>query len=303
MYGWHQFASSDLISSTKDRFGFHESRPKTLKSGVLSKRVQGKTMYWAQRFVMLTKDALQLAVDESVVRDRIALMDISDVWLWTVDDQRSGDSSNKAYAQCQSVLDEHGTLTQNMISKVVGLGSSDNEAINKLEWRHAFSLHVAKYGRTYHLRGLSYEETQEWLLAIKEARQEAFKEYDESLKLTLNQKIRRSIRSIYANKMFQGVLAVILVINFIVDTLEAELSMPPGSDLFDTFLAIDLVFTCIYAVELGLNLYGHWFLSFFKSIWSWFDLVVVTIAVAEVITVKAGQRVMHESLGTNYLHS
>ena len=42
--------------------------------------------------------------------------------------------------------------------------------------------------------------------------------------------------------------------------------------------AADLVFTIVFAVDLAINLYSHWFRPFFTNGWSLFDLVVVAFS-------------------------
>ena len=42
--------------------------------------------------------------------------------------------------------------------------------------------------------------------------------------------------------------------------------------------AMNTVFNALFTVELGLNLFSHWFLKFFSNAWSILDLVVVLLS-------------------------
>ena len=55
-------------------------------------------------------------------------------------------------------------------------------------------------------------------------------------------------------------VAIVIMLNFVLNMVEAEIESNHGhSAAFVFFEHAEVAFTCIYAVELCLNLYGHWF--------------------------------------------
>ena len=66
--------------------------------------------------------------------------------------------------------------------------------------------------------------------------------------------------------------------NFIICVMDAQYKKD-GTTRFDRFvISINLVFTLVFAVELGINMFSNWFLKFARSGWSWLDLFVVVMS-------------------------
>ncbi len=72
--------------------------------------------------------------------------------------------------------------------------------------------------------------------------------------------------------------------NFLVSMAEAQLNLElqdaagrptPAAEVIDT---INVAFNALFAAELALNLYSHWFLAFFGNAWSILDLAVVLLS-------------------------
>ena len=82
------------------------------------------------------------------------------------------------------------------------------------------------------------------------------------------------------------VISLLLLANFAISIIQSELaSRDPAQAYFDT---MEMMFTCIYLVELIVNLYGHWFWEFVSSGWCWFDLIIVLMSLADTMYVLVG---------------
>jgi len=79
------------------------------------------------------------------------------------------------------------------------------------------------------------------------------------------------------NSVQYGVAGLIFA-NFIVSAAEAQVLATEGSMEDDIFKVFDFFFTIIFTVEVLWNLYGHFFVEFWKSGWNWFDFVIVVIS-------------------------
>ncbi len=70
--------------------------------------------------------------------------------------------------------------------------------------------------------------------------------------------------------------------NFLANAVEAQIevsnedgSLTPNGKVLE---GLDYLFTSMFAIELGLNLFCHWFHDFFTSGWNVLDLVVVSLS-------------------------
>ena len=281
--------------------------PTVIREGILSKRIQGNSITWSERFIRLTPDAMTIGIDVDDVRDYIQLLDISDIWLWSVEPQKEGSNikaqsvfGEQDHADVQEVISAESSAEERMAkgadsvqlsSSIVGLAATVGEDdFSQMEWRNAFSVHVPKYGRTYHLRGISYDETAEWLQSIKETRRAAVRRHAAALGLTVNQKVQVFVRTVFGNRTFQLVLSGILFLNYCINIIESESAEQSAeAELF--FDRIDIVFTIVYMLELIFNMYGHWFWAFFTNWWSVFDLVIVSCSVVDLIVMNVAKDV------------
>ena len=250
--------------------------------------VAWRTHFRSERGITLTENELRIAMPNGEVRDVVQLVDISDIWVWSIDELDS--SSAQPDLHCESVLDLEDSADPSRDRKIdaVGLatGLTAGASIAQLEWKHAFSLHAAKFGRTYHLRAISYDESSEWISLLKTTRTRAVKAYRASLALTANQRFQIRVRRVCSHKIFQLVLAALLVLNFVVNVIEAEVWEQASASTMKSFDNADTAFTVVYAVELAFNMYGHWFYPFWSNRWNWLDFVVVLFSVFEVIAMK-----------------
>ncbi|KAK3282629.1 hypothetical protein CYMTET_9642 [Cymbomonas tetramitiformis] len=81
----------------------------------------------------------------------------------------------------------------------------------------------------------------------------------------------------YNSPGIQVIVAVLILINFVVNAAEAQVPTATGTAA-TIFKGFELAFTFIFTIELGLNMYAHWCWPFWSSGWNLFDFIVVFIS-------------------------
>ena len=89
---------------------------------------------------------------------------------------------------------------------------------------------------------------------------------------------RRYIRWMYLGDRCQLFVAVLIVLNFILNILDTQLLAEEGSAEENFLIFADTVFSYTFAVELLMNLFATWMAEFVKDPWNWFDTLVVGIS-------------------------
>lgn len=85
-----------------------------------------------------------------------------------------------------------------------------------------------------------------------------------------------AVGKFYNGDVVQVGVACLIGANFLTNIVEKEID-PHGKLYTDTFGGFELFYNICFTIELGVNMYAHWFKSFWKSSWNIFDCVVVTI--------------------------
>ena len=88
--------------------------------------------------------------------------------------------------------------------------------------------------------------------------------------------LQRAVHTTYNAPRCQGAIAVLIVLNFVVNVAEKELD-PQGTKLPGLWKPLEHAFNALFLVELLVNMCAHWCTPFFVSSWNLFDLVVVSI--------------------------
>lgn len=86
------------------------------------------------------------------------------------------------------------------------------------------------------------------------------------------------VRHHYHSTAVQVCIACLIAANFLTNIVEKEVD-PDGDKYRDAFSTLETVFNILFTIELLFNMYGHWFRSFWRDGWNWFDLVVVSIGI------------------------
>ena len=101
--------------------------------------------------------------------------------------------------------------------------------------------------------------------------------------LSVFARTRLYVRELFNSASFQIATAILIVANFAVNAVEAEMSFHllddagDPSELKGALDRVDLAMTVVFTVELALNLYGHLVWDFFCDGWSLFDFFIVVI--------------------------
>ena len=98
------------------------------------------------------------------------------------------------------------------------------------------------------------------------------------------------VKHFYMHGMSQGIVATVIVGNFVVSILEKEYDpYPPDQQINpQLWIVLDNIFNSIFLVELLINMYGSWFCAFWKSGWNLFDTLVVLVGVLSISKADLG---------------
>ena len=140
--------------------------------------------------------------------------------------------------------------------------------------------------RVFHFKAATAEECDEWVDKLREARAEAFRQYRISLELSAQTKFRLAVMHAYEHRFTQWFIAVILLLNFLVNILESESARDENVEMKQRFDHIDLAFSIFYAVELAIHMYGRWFWDFWSDGWCIMDFVIVVLSVIDTIILE-----------------
>ena len=99
--------------------------------------------------------------------------------------------------------------------------------------------------------------------------------------------LQPTMSKLYAHPKSQAFIAAVIMGNFMCNIVQKEID--PGEYLYsDTFYIFECIFNVIFAIELAINLYAHWFWKFVKSGWNWFDVLVVTVGLMSMAKLTEG---------------
>lgn len=152
------------------------------------------------------------------------------------------------------------------------------KSMQRLLWENVIEVYVEVLGRTYYFRATSSHECDEWIESFNEARRLAEEEYQRNLDLSNAERLRLAVQRSYDSNVTQMGISLVLIANFIISIVQSELTAGMDDDLNKQFDTIDMAFTIAYSVELCVNLYAHWFWSFFCSGWCGCPLLCTKLA-------------------------
>ena len=243
------------------------------KSGILQKRVVGAEIYWSDRYVTLTGEKIYIRNSrEGPIREEIDVIDIT-------------------YAQVK-VEHEHANADGDHQNSP-GPHSMRAGSMNRLadiQWENVLEIYVESIGRTFYLRASREVECEDWVGAVNQAIKDAHAEEERQIQARLGffEKHRLDIQHFYDHSTTQTCLALVLLINFVISIWESD--NPQNITKHDKHRLdmLEIAFTVIYALELAINMIGHWFRPFFQSAWNWFDLIIVSLSFYDMGYVLSG---------------
>merc|ERR1719421_1110705 len=86
---------------------------------------------------------------------------------------------------------------------------------------------------------------------------------------------QQAVADLYDGPKAQKFLAALIGVNFIVSIVETQLLPNKGSVGAEVLRASEWFFNIAFAIELIINMVGHWCLEFWCNPWNLFDVVVV----------------------------
>ena len=252
---------------------------------------------WHKRRAFLTNDALMLARDEDdYIREEISLKCIQQIQVADNND----DPSSRPKASQENVLDmlDDGRLPSlkedigvvenerdsNRMKRVVSFNGLLTNGQNKACWHHfdvLFRVDALETTIRFSLRSASKSDLEKMIRILKKARARFI---DHMPGASMIKRIRRRLHEFYDKYTSWGIMASLLVANFIVDIGQAEIQPEPGSQDERLFHAIDTAFTVLYVVDLFINLCAHSPRAFFRKGWNILDLIIISLSVVSIAT-------------------
>ena len=87
-------------------------------------------------------------------------------------------------------------------------------------------------------------------------------------------------KAVYDSHAMQCLSALLVLGNFVANVVQFEVLPEEGSEAAQTFAAIEMVFTIVFAMELSINMLANWFRAFWSDAWNLVDFAVVLISIA-----------------------
>ncbi len=159
-------------------------------------------------------------------------------------------------------------------SNIIGAENLDREG-------HIFDI-IAKVEELqtvvrYPLRAKTKEDMESLLRALARQRER----YIRSLPgVTMLKRLRASLSRFYDQYTAWGIMAGIILTNFIIDVVEAELQPPTPSTAASVFHGFEVLFTTLYSLDLAVNALSSSLLPFLRKGWNLLDLTIISLSIA-----------------------
>jgi hypothetical protein len=90
------------------------------------------------------------------------------------------------------------------------------------------------------------------------------------------------VEKFYNSTIIQILVASIIGANFLTNIVEKQID-PSGGEYKAAFKVFELGYNIAFTIELGVNMYAHYWCKFWRSSWNVFDVVVVAIGVVNTL--------------------
>ena len=130
----------------------------------------------------------------------------------------------------------------------------------------------------YRFQAATTSEMSDWMDAIKQT-----KDNFKLVPVSRLEKLRLAVGKFYASDPVQLLIAVIIVINFLCNAVEAELLPPEGSKEDHVLETLDKIFVALFTIELGVNMFANLWTRFVSDGWNYFDGFVVIISLVAIL--------------------
>ena len=99
---------------------------------------------------------------------------------------------------------------------------------------------------------------------------------------TLLMLLQQKLRNFYDVYTSFGIMAGLLVVNFIIDIVQSEMRPEAGTREARIFQAFDISFTVLFTVDLVINFFSHSPRTFFRKGWNLLDLVIISLSLLSI---------------------
>jgi voltage-gated sodium channel len=134
-------------------------------------------------------------------------------------------------------------------------------------------------GRPVLLKAASREEFNQWVDTIRRCAREALDRIEAEHDVGPLAKERRGARQFYQLQSVQSAFGAVIMLAFLIAMIEAECGLTCTPETVVVLKVFEIVFTTIFTIELGINMFGNWFWHFLNDPWNLFDLFVVIISI------------------------
>jgi hypothetical protein len=86
--------------------------------------------------------------------------------------------------------------------------------------------------------------------------------------------MQEPLAKFYESWITKSIITLLIIASFIVAATEAQMLPPKGSATAQIFERFEIAFTVVFALELLVNMAGHWSWSFFQDGWNILDITV-----------------------------
>jgi hypothetical protein len=97
--------------------------------------------------------------------------------------------------------------------------------------------------------------------------------------VTALKRFQSKVNNFYDRYQSWGVMTALILTNFTIDVVEAEMQPLPDSPAARAFHALDILFTVLYTADLATNALANWLRPFLRSGWNLLDLFVIAISI------------------------
>jgi len=99
---------------------------------------------------------------------------------------------------------------------------------------------------------------------------------------------RARTKEVVKSKEYLYLMTAIIMLAFMIDTLEVQILPASGSRDESVFFFLDVAVTFLFAVDVVLNLFGKGFAAYFMIFTNWFDLAIVVVSVIGLFSLGTG---------------
>jgi hypothetical protein len=184
----------------------------------------------------------------------------------------------------QSVLDSVPLLEINHLvvasSDILG-ESTEHQAGDGSPQLRTFIIHPIEdghnSGRATVLRAETLDARDKWMTCIEQAQNRALERQNAAEDPI--RRWQRQARNFYGSSTTQVLIGLVIMASYIASILNSQFLPTPGSAEDSFFKHLEIAFTVIFALELGLNAFGYWMWAFLSDGWSVFDAIVVIVSI------------------------